>query len=116
MRVVPMSALAVLMLTACAPADDAASSQAPARKTLPGPPVAQEAPPQEPAMSCDPAKAQFAVGQAYSDTLAERARVAASARTVRRLSPGQAVTMEFRADRLNLETGEDGRIATVRCG
>ncbi len=31
------------------------------------------------------------------------------------IEPGQAVTMDYRADRLNVEIGTDGRISKVGC-
>ena len=65
---------------------------------------------------CDAAKAEFAVGQAYSDSLAEQARAAAGAKIVRRLVPGQMVTLEFSGERLNLDTDASGKVAAVRCG
>ena len=65
---------------------------------------------------CNADKAQFAMGQPYSDALAEQARVASGSGVVRRLKPGQIVTMEFRADRLSLETDETGKVIAVRCG
>jgi hypothetical protein len=35
---------------------------------------------------------------------------------IRYIAPGDVVTMDLRPDRLNVETGEDGRIALFRCG
>lgn len=35
---------------------------------------------------------------------------------IRYIAPGQPVTMDLRPDRLNVETGEDGRIKLFRCG
>lgn len=35
---------------------------------------------------------------------------------IRYIAPGDVVTMDFRPDRLNVETGEDGRIKLFRCG
>ena len=35
---------------------------------------------------------------------------------VRIIRPGDAVTMDFSLERLNVEIGADGRIAAVRCG
>lgn len=66
--------------------------------------------------SCDAAPAQFAVGQSYTDALAEQARGASGAKTVRKLMPGQAVTMEYRGDRLNIEVNEAGTVVRVLCG
>ncbi len=68
------------------------------------------------AAACDATKAQFAVGQSYSGALAGRARQAAGAKIVRRLVPGQVVTMEFSPERLNLETDDKGIVIAARCG
>lgn len=124
--------LALLTAASCAPqpaADDPGarqSSQLPAATAGPAEPATSDAPaaaaPQPaPASSeetamCDATRAEFAVGQAYSDALAEQARAAAGARIVRRLVPGQMVTMEFSAERLNLDTDASGKVAAVRCG
>jgi hypothetical protein len=35
---------------------------------------------------------------------------------IRTIRPGDAVTMDFSAGRLNIELGEDGRIKRFRCG
>ena len=35
---------------------------------------------------------------------------------IRYIEPGDVVTMDLRADRLNIETGVDGRIKLFRCG
>ncbi len=47
-----------------------------------------------------------------------RAEVAqrSGAGNIRWIEPGTAVTMDFRADRLNGELDEDGVIQTLRCG
>lgn len=65
---------------------------------------------------CDAKSAQFAVGRAYTPELAEQARTAAGAKVVRVIEPGQAVTMDFRTDRLNLELDATRKVITVRCG
>lgn len=70
----------------------------------------------EPGGACDAAKAQFAVGQIFDQTLAEKARIAAGARTVRDYGPGQPVTMDYRFDRLNFERDAEGRVKSVNCG
>ena len=82
---------------------------------LPG--VAMAQPTQgSPQPSCRADAARFAVGQPYSDRLAMRAQHRAGTGTVRKIEPGRVYTMEFRADRLNLEVGRRGRIRAVRCG
>ena len=69
-----------------------------------------------PLPSCREAPAYFALGQAYSDQLARRARRRAGAGAVRTIEPGRAYTMEFRADRLTLELDARGRVRAVLCG
>lgn len=65
---------------------------------------------------CDAAKASFAAGQTYSEEIAQRAREASGARTVRVLRPGQVITMEYRYDRLNLKLDAADRIESANCG
>jgi hypothetical protein len=62
------------------------------------------------------AAAHFVLGETYSDSLARQARRRTGAREVRKIEPGRAYTMEFQADRLNLELDRRGRIRAVRCG
>ena len=45
-----------------------------------------------------------------------RLRACSLARSWRILRPGQMVTKEFNAQRLNLEVDANGRIVAVRCG
>jgi Peptidase inhibitor I78 family len=125
-----LSLVLALLIAGCAPqpaADDDAATEpgqrpavgaGPTEPAMSDPPVVAPPapPPAEETAMCDVTKAQFAVGQTYSDALAEQARAAAGAKIVRRLVPGQMVTMEFSAERLNLETDGSGKVAAVRCG
>ena len=72
---------------------------------LPGPPQA-----------CEPSRAQFAVGRNAGPRVVNQAQRRSGAATVRVIGPNDAVTMDFRPDRLNLETNARGRIVRVRCG
>ncbi len=65
---------------------------------------------------CDGAAAQFALGQAFGPALERDARARSGATTVRWLSPGQAVTMEFNATRLSLTLDGRGRVVRAACG
>jgi ketosteroid isomerase-like protein len=65
---------------------------------------------------CDAARAQETVGQPYDAALLARARDLAGAAIARPLRPGQIVTQEHRADRLNLEVDAGGRVTAARCG
>jgi multidrug efflux pump subunit AcrA (membrane-fusion protein) len=98
---------AMWMLTGCtgygpAPAASPASSAGAA----PPPPVAL----------CDAKPAQFAVGQSSTASVMESARARSGAHMARILRPGQMVTKEFDAHRLNLQVDANGRILAVSCG
>src|SRR5690606_20150093 len=66
--------------------------------------------------TCMAQPAAFAVGRLWTPDLAETARVASNSNTVRTIRPGDAVTLDFRTDRLNLELNSAGVVTTVRCG
>lgn len=66
--------------------------------------------------SCDARAAQFAVGYASTDALAAEVRRRSGARVVRVIHPGDMVTQEFNADRVNIELEAGNRVARVRCG
>lgn len=82
-----------------------------------GGPVLPHQPPSPPVSNgCDHTKAQWAIGQAASDALLERARVAAGARVARFLRPNEPVTLEYLGSRLNLGLDERGVVRAVVCG
>lgn len=64
---------------------------------------------------CDAAAVQGLVGQPVAAVRADAQRRSGAA-TVRVYRTGDAVTMDFREDRLNIETAPDGRIVALRCG
>lgn len=66
--------------------------------------------------SCDAKAAEKFVGQVLDEALGEQAKAATGARGVRVIRPGMAVTMDYRAGRLNIEIDDDGRIVRVHCG
>lgn len=63
---------------------------------------------------CNADAAQPFVGQPAS--AAEQARAASGARTMRLIRPGQAVTMDYRPDRLNVELDASDSIVKLSCG
>lgn len=65
---------------------------------------------------CNAGAAERFVGREARGGVVQRARAAARARTVRVIRPGQAVTMDFRSDRLNVEVDGRNWIRAVRCG
>lgn len=66
--------------------------------------------------ACSAGPAQTVVGQQATAPVMEQARQRSGALMARILRPGQAVTKEFDAERLNLEVDAQGRIVAVRCG
>lgn len=67
-------------------------------------------------VQCNADRVQPLVGREATPDLIERARYRSGARNVRVIKPGDAVTTDFRADRLNLELDEAGTIKAARCG
>lgn len=102
----------VLILAVAALA--AACAQQPQQAQPPA--MAPAAPPPAIANNCDAAPAQFAVGQTQTAPLVEEVRQKSGALMARVLRPGQAVTMEFSGDRVNLVVDATNKVTAVRCG
>lgn len=73
-------------------------------------------PPLMGAGECNAAAAQPLTGQQATTELGAQALRHTGARTLRWIRPGDAVTMDYRTDRLNIELDERGRIARFTCG
>ena len=69
-----------------------------------------------PGVECNSNGLESLIGQPRSEKLAAEAKRLSGANIVRFLTPDMAVTMEFRADRLNLHLGTDGKVGSARCG
>jgi hypothetical protein len=65
---------------------------------------------------CVAAPAAWAVGKAATDAVVEQVRVDTGSRIARVLRPGQVVTMEFSAQRVNVRVNERNAIIGVTCG
>lgn len=65
---------------------------------------------------CGAAKAQTYKNALPSSDVLKAIRAAIGHDRIRVINPGDVITMDLRPDRLNLETGVDGRIKTLRCG
>ena len=113
----PAAALLTLCLAACTPKPDE-QEQALAQSEVRAEEAAQPAPPAPPAVAtaCDDSQAQWAVGKKVTEAEVEQARKDSGAETARTLKPNQAVTMEFNANRLNLDLDEAGAVTAIRCG
>jgi hypothetical protein len=66
--------------------------------------------------ACNAVPAQALVGRQASPDLAAEAQRLTGARVWRWLRPGQIVTMEYRADRLNLHLDADDKVERIVCG
>lgn len=93
----PLIAFAAM---ACTPADRPDPQQTPAHG----------------AGKCDVTGMEDLVGKPQGDALEAEAKRRSGAGVVRWIKPGQMVTMDFRADRLDLRLGLDGLITQVSCG
>jgi hypothetical protein len=112
----PAAALLTLALAACTPKTDE-QEQAVALSEERAQEAAQPAPaPPVTAATCDDSQAQWAIGKKPTEADIEQARKDSGAETVRALKPGQAVTMEFNASRLNLDLDDTGVVTAIRCG
>lgn len=66
--------------------------------------------------ACNAAAAQSLIGQTATQPVGAEAVRVTGARTLRWIRPGDAVTMDFRTDRLNLHIDAQNRITRVDCG
>ena len=55
-------------------------------------------------------------GKTKSEAVTKEALRLSGAKTIRWIAPGMAVTMDYREDRLNLDTDEKGKIVRAHCG
>jgi hypothetical protein len=55
-------------------------------------------------------------GKTQSEAVTKEALRLSGAKTIRWIAPGMAVTMDYREDRLNLDTDERGKIVRAYCG
>ncbi|MBC7987463.1 MAG: peptidase inhibitor I78, partial [Sphingomonadaceae bacterium] len=65
---------------------------------------------------CGAGPAQGLIGRAVDSAVGAEAMRLSGAQTLRWIGPGQAVTMDYRPDRLNVEYDEGRRVTAIRCG
>jgi hypothetical protein len=65
---------------------------------------------------CSDTQVAALIGRSHSDRFIADARSATGATDVRAVRPGQAVTMDFRKDRLTVTLDAEGRVTAARCG
>lgn len=72
--------------------------------------------PQDTTGRCDAEAVQGLVGERATPALLDQARRESGAATARVLRPGDVVTLEYNAQRLNLTTDESLHIQRIGCG
>lgn len=65
---------------------------------------------------CQASGAGFAVGKQVSPALVEQARKASGSQLARAVGPHDVMTLEYRSERLNLNTNAQGVVTGVNCG
>lgn len=56
------------------------------------------------------------IGQLYSNRIADRIKDLSRAAHVRAIRPGEMVTMEFKANRVNVVLDENNKVTRIYCG
>ena len=127
-RVVLPAAVLQLALGACEPGDEPiapetgapAASPSPEPRAVPSQPGETASPAlneEEPAAEeCGADRLGRWLNVLPTDTVKAEIRETIGHDRIRYIAPGDVVTMDLRPDRLNVETGEDGRIKLFRCG
>jgi hypothetical protein len=123
-----LAGIAAAALPGCSAAEDrpptTSEPPAPLPTTQPAPPSGSAKPepgvtrpsPQPASDECGADKLAGYLNQLPTSAAMAQIRVAAGHDRIRTIRPGDAVTMDFRPDRLNVEIGENGRIKRFRCG
>jgi len=65
--------------------------------------------------SCGAEKLGAYIGQPASDEVIAAITQSRGDKPMRVVTPGMAVTMDYRPDRLNVKVGEDGKISALDC-
>jgi hypothetical protein len=97
----------LLLIAALASGPSFAEKTGTARPKLAHPPALE---------SCDAEDLQPWIGKAFPSDGVDRAREATGSTVVRVVRPGEAVTMDFRADRLTVMLDAAGKVVSARCG
>ncbi|VCU68161.1 Peptidase inhibitor I78 family protein [Pigmentiphaga humi] len=83
--------------------------------TVPAPAPAADTPAPV-AGACSAQPAQVLVGQKLTSVLAEEARQLSGAKAARVMRPGQAATMEFNSQRVNVTVNRADTVTAIHCG
>jgi hypothetical protein len=120
-----VSILSVALLCACDASTDDAESQvdaatSSASQAQPSEPVSEEpadvTAPETDSDECGAGKLDRWLNVLPIETIKAEIADAVGHNSIRYIAPDDNVTMDFSPGRLNVETGEDGRIRLFRCG
>ncbi|WP_122207075.1 I78 family peptidase inhibitor [Pseudomonas viridiflava] len=100
--VVVTSVLAGCSSTPESTPQSASKTEAPAGNSIPG--------------RCDAEAAQFAIGKQASIELLTQVRSRSGSMDARILGPNDMVTLEYRSERVNVNTDASGKVVRVNCG
>lgn len=103
------------LLAACAPqqATTTPAADTPADHMADAPAPAND---DDALRTCNADALQSLIGQEATEAVVAQATADSGSSSVRVLKPGQAATMDFRQDRLNILTDDAGRIEQLSCG
>lgn len=114
-RIVLLCGLAALTLSACSRTDHQAPVPTGSLTPVPSPgetvAAASEATPDE----CGASKLGAYLNLLPTEETLAKIRATVGHDRIRQYGPNQAITMDYRPDRLNIETGVDGRIKRFHC-
>ncbi|MCI3945169.1 hypothetical protein BW686_12455 [Pseudomonas syringae] len=65
---------------------------------------------------CDADPAQFAIGKPASIDLLSQVRARTGSQDARILGPDDMVTLEYRSERVNVNTDASGKVTRINCG
>jgi hypothetical protein len=65
---------------------------------------------------CGSGKAADLIGKRWTGAMSAPTLKRTGARSLRVIAPGDMVTMDYRPDRLNIETDAEGRVVRLKCG
>lgn len=107
-------AITAISLTACAPHEEmpAPSASPGATETTPEDDGAETKPVED---ACGASKLGAYLNLLPTSDAKEKIAATVGPRPIRYINPGDAVTADFRSERLNVEIGTDGRIKSFRC-
>lgn len=109
-----------LSLSACeSTSDSGVSAPAPPPVVDPAPappPSSSISPPMAGTMQCDDSRGQTSVGQSATQAVVAKVIADTGSRSTRVIKPGDAVTADYREDRVNIHVNASNVITSVKCG